>query len=91
MKLNAHKFSLAAAATMGVAYAVCAVFTAVWPDVAIKFLGWMLHFVNVEKFADGAAITFGTFFLGLAPILFYSYFTAYLFAWLYNSFTQTPD
>lgn len=60
-------------------------------DVTIKFLGWMLHLVNVEKFVDGAAITFGAFFLGLAPILLYSYFAAYLFAWLYNSFTQTPD
>ncbi len=89
MILNKQKFALAATITMGVVYAVCAAFTALLPDVALKFLGWMVHIVNVEKFAGGVEVTFGSFILGLLPILFYSYLTAYLFAWLYNRFTKS--
>ena len=84
MELNKQKFSLAAATTMGVAYVICTVFTALLPDVALKFLGWMIHLVNVEKFAGGVEVTFGGFLLGLLPILFYTYISAYLFSWLYN-------
>lgn len=89
MELNKQKFSLAAATTMGIAYVVCAVFTVLFPDVALKFLGWMTHIVNVEKFAGGVEITFGSFVLGLLPILFYTYFIAYLFAWLYNKLIKS--
>ncbi|MBI4385698.1 hypothetical protein HY573_02615 [Candidatus Parcubacteria bacterium] len=80
MTLHAHKLSLAATITMSIVYAVCAVFSALWPAVALKFLGWMLHLVNVGKIADGTQVGLGTFMLGLLPIIFYSYITTYLFA-----------
>ena len=89
MELNAHKFSLAAAIVMGVTYAVCGIFTMLAPDIALKFLGWMLHLVNVEKFAGGVEVTFGAFILGALPLLFYAYFGTFLFAWLYNKFLHT--
>lgn len=88
MELNKQKLALAATITMGITYVICAVFTALFPEVALKFLGWMLHLVNVEKFAGGVKITFGSFLLGLLPILFYTYFASYLFALLYNKFLQ---
>lgn len=88
MTLNAHKFSLAATITMGITYVICAVFTALLPDVALKFLGWMMHIVNVEKFAGGVEVTFGGFLLGLLPIVFYTYFGTFVFAWLYNKLIQ---
>lgn len=88
MTLNANKFSLAAAMTMGITYVICAVFTALVPDIALKFLGWMMHIVNVEKFAGGVEVTIGGFLLGLLPILFYSYLAAYVFARLYNKLVQ---
>ena len=69
---------------MGVAYITCTVFTALFPDVATKFLGWMVHIVNVEKFAGGMEVTLSSFFLGLLPIVFYTYVMSYLFVWLYN-------
>lgn len=86
MKFHAQKFSLAATLTMGIVYVVCAAFTAVAPDLALKFLGWMLHIVNVEKFAGEVQMTFGSVILGLLPILFYTYLATWLFAWLYNKF-----
>ena len=88
MELNKQKFSLAATITMGVAYVTCAVFTALFPDVALKFLGWMVHIVNVEKFAGGMEVSLGSFFLGLLPIVFYTYVMSYLFAWVYNKLLQ---
>lgn len=88
MELNKQKFALAAAITMGVAYAVCAVFTALFPDAALKFLGWMVHIVNVEKFAGGVEVTLSSFILGLLPVVFYAYLVSYLFARLYNKFVQ---
>ena len=89
MELNKQKFSLAATITMGIVYIICAVFTAILPDVALKLLGWIIHLVNVEKFAGSIEVTFGSLVLGLLPILFYTYLTTYLFAWLYNKFIQS--
>ena len=88
MELNANKFSLAAVITVGITYVICAIFTMLLPEVALKFLGWMLHLVNVEKFAGGVEVTPATFVLGLLPILFYTYFGTFLFAWLYNRFLR---
>lgn len=84
MQLDKNKFALALSGTMLVAYAICTAFTALWPDVALKFLGWMLHLVNVERFAGGVELTFGGFVAGLLPILFYSYLVGWLFVWMYN-------
>lgn len=87
MKLNAQKFALAATITMGVAYAICTAFTALSPDLAMKFLGWIIHLTNVDKFT-AIKVTFGGFIAGIVPILAYTYAGTYLFAWLYNRFTQ---
>ena len=84
MQLNAKKFASAAAITITAAYAVCAAFTALWPEAAIKFLGSMLHIVNVAKFTEDVEMTFGGVVLGWIPLALYSYFTALVFAWLYN-------
>ena len=84
MTLNAHKLALAATITMGVVYAVCGIFTALAPDLALRFLGWMMHLINIEKFAGDVEITLSSFVLGLLPLLFYAYLFTYLFAWLYN-------
>lgn len=84
MELNKSKLALATTITMAITYLICGLFTALWPDVALKFLGWMIHLVNIEKFAGGVNVTLGNFILGLLPILFYTYLGTYLFAWLYN-------
>ena len=83
MELNALKFARAAALTAGAAYVVCVLFVAAAPDLALRFLGWLVHLTNVEQFV-GFSVTFGGAVLGLLPILFYSYFGAWLFAFLYN-------
>ena len=89
MTLNANKLALAATITMGMVYVVCGIFTAVAPDLALKFLGWMLHLVDVEKFAGGVEVTFRSFVPGLLPIIFYSYAATYIFARLYNRFVES--
>ena len=88
MELNKRKFSLAAASTMGILYAVCATFVALWPDLSLKLLGWTAHLVNVEKFAGDVTITFSGFLAGLVQIVIYTYFGAWIFAWLYNRFSK---
>lgn len=89
MTLNTHKFSLAATITMGITYVICTVFTLFFPDIALKFLGWMMHLVNVEKIAGGVEVTIGGFLLGFLPILFYTYIGTYVFARLYNRLIQS--
>lgn len=84
MEINKNKFGLALTGTMTVAYVICALFTVIAPDLALKFLGWMVHLVNVDKFAGGVEVAFGSFVLGLLPIVFYSYLVGWLFAWMYN-------
>ena len=84
MKLETKKFAMAAGLTVTVAYAVCATFAAIWPEAAVRFLGWMLHIINIEKVAGDVKITLGSVILGWIPLVLYSYFTALIFAWLYN-------
>ncbi len=88
MKLQTTSLALAAAATAGITYVICALFTWAAPNLALKFLGWMMHLVNVEKFAGGIQMSAGGFVLGLLPILFYSYLGGWLLAWLYNRFSE---
>lgn len=87
MELKKHQFSLAASTTFGIMYVLCAGFTALLPDLAMKLLGWVAHIVNVDKFAGGVEITLGGVAIGLLEIVVYAYVAAYLFASLYNRFS----
>ena len=87
-KLDTNKFSLAATLTMGVIYVVCLVFVLIWPDFALQLLGWLVHLVNVEKFAGDVAITLGGFLAGLMQVVIYTYIGAWLVAWLHNKFCK---
>lgn len=89
MELDKNKFSTAAAGTMGIVYVVCAVFVWLWPDLALQLFGWLVHLVNVDKFAGDVVITLTSFIGGLVQILVYTYVGAYLFAWLHNRFMKT--
>ena len=88
MKLNTQKFSLAAALTMGAIYVVCLVLVLLWPDFTLQLLGWLVHIVNVDKFAGDVQITFVGFVFGLLQVLVYTYLVALLGAWLHNKFLR---
>ncbi len=79
---------MAAAGTMGIVYIICAVFVGFWPDFSLKLFGWMVHLVNVDKFAGDVSITASGFLIGLVQILVYTYVGAWLFAWLHNKFLK---
>lgn len=89
MELDKNKFSLAASGAMGLVYIVCAIFVALWPDFALQLLGWLVHLVNVDKFAGDAVITFGGFIIGLVQIFIYTYVTMWIFASLHNKFMKS--
>ena len=88
MKLDINKFSLAAAATMGIVYVVCAAFVALWSDFALQLFGWLVHLVNVEKFAGDVKITALGFIIGLLQAMVYTYAGAWIFGWLHNKFLK---
>ena len=88
MKLDIKKFSLAVAVTMGAIYIICLVFVLLFPSVALQLLGWLVHLVNVDKFAGDVQITFLGFVLGLVQVLVYTYLAALLGAWLHNKFMK---
>ena len=88
MKLDISKFSLAAASTMGIVYTLCALFVALWPNFALQLLGWLVHLVNVEKFAGDVGITLTGFIFGLLQVVVYTYVGALVFAWLHNKFLK---
>jgi len=85
-QINKNGFALAAGGVMGVIYVVCAIFVTLWPDFALQLFGWLVHLVNVDKFAGDIAITFGGFVAGLLQAVVYSYIGAWLIAWLHNKF-----
>src|SRR3989344_1730897 len=84
MKLDLQKFSLAAALTMGFVYVLCAIFVALWPGFALQLFGWLVHLVNVEKFAGDVAITLNGFIAGFLQAVVYTYIAAWLVALLHN-------
>lgn len=88
MQLQAQKFSLAAAATMGIVYVICAAFVVLWPNVALQLFGWLVHLVNVDKFAGDVSITLVGFIVGLLQAVVYTYVGAVLFVWLHNTFLK---
>jgi len=88
MKLEVQKFSLALSVTMGIIYAVCAIFVTLWPDFSLQLFGWLIHLVNVDKFAGDVQITVFGFIIGLLQAMVYSYVGALVFAWLHNKFMK---
>lgn len=88
MEIDAKKFSLAAALTMGAVYIVCAVFVILWPDFALQLFGWLVHLVNVDKFAGDVQITAFGFLIGLLQAVAYTYIGALVFVGLHNKFLK---
>ena len=85
-QINKSGFALAAGGVMGVIYIVCAVFVVLWPQFALQLFGWLVHLVNVEKFAGGVVITLGGFLVGLIQAVAYTCVSAWFIAWLHNKF-----
>lgn len=88
MKLEVQKFSFALAVTMGIIYAVCAIFVALWPDFSLQLFGWLVHLVNADKFAGDVQITVVGFIIGLLQAMAYTYIGAIIFGWLHNKFMK---
>lgn len=88
MELNKQKFALAGGTAMGIIYVVCAAFVSLWPEFSLQLFGWLVHLVNVEKFAGDVAITAGGFIAGLLQAIVYTYIGALIFAWLHNKFVK---
>jgi hypothetical protein len=86
--LEVQKFSLAAALTMGAVYIVCIVFVMIWPNFSMQLLGWLVHLVNVDKFAGDVQITLAGAVFGLIQAVVYTYIGALLFGWLHNKFMK---
>ncbi|MBI4992032.1 MAG: hypothetical protein HZB99_02335 [Candidatus Harrisonbacteria bacterium] len=84
MQLDVSKFAKAAALGMGIVYLICAAFVYLWPEFSLQSFGWLVHLVNVDKFAGDVAVTFGGFVAGLIQAVVYSYLGGWLFASLYN-------
>ena len=84
MEIRQHAFALALAETAAVLYAICAFIVALWPELALQFMGSMMHLVNVEQFATDIEITWGSFLIGLIQAVVYSYVAGWLFTWFYN-------
>ncbi len=87
-QMSKNGLALAAAGVMGLAYVLCAVFVVLWPDFSLQLLGWLVHLVNVEKFAGGVQITVVGFVGGLIQTVLYTYAGAWLVALLHNRFCQ---
>lgn len=82
--INKRAITTAAAGTVGVAYLVCAIFVSLWPQAAMALMGWLVHLVNVERYAGDIRITLPGVIFGLVEAMVYAAAVSYLFAWLYE-------
>lgn len=83
-----NRVALAAAATMGIAYVVCAAAFMAAPQLTLQWVGWLFHFVNVDAFAGAVEITPVTLLSGFVQSLVYTYLIAILFCGVYNGFSR---
>jgi len=88
-QISKNGFALAAGGVMGAIYVVCSGFVAIWPEFSLQLFGWLVHLVNVDKFAGEMAITLAGFSGGLIQAILYTYIGAWLTAWLHNMFCRT--
>ena len=86
MELDKNKFALSGGLTMGIVYVVCAAFVWLWPAFALQLFGWLVHLVNVDKFAGDVKISALGFIIGLVQVWIYTYIGTLVFAWLHNKF-----
>ena len=86
MELDKNKFALAAGATIGVWYVICAALVAIAPDLAIKLFSWMVHLIDLR-----AEVSFPEVIYGFVEFVALAYITAYVFAWLHNRFMKTTQ
>lgn len=88
-KIHRGGFALAAAGVIGALYVLCAAFVSLWPEFSLKLFGWLIHLVNVDKFAGDVRVTLAGFVWGLVQTAVYAYVIAWLIAWLHNKFSKT--
>lgn len=83
--LDSQRVAFAAAGTGGILYILCAVFVFFFPGMSLQLLGFLVHMINVEKFAYGVQITPFGFLIGLFEVIVYVYIAASLFVGIYNA------
>lgn len=88
MGFSEKAFARAAAVWMAAAYAVCAAFALLFPDLALKLVGWMFHLVDVKE-AGEMRVTLGGFVGGFVQLVLYAYFGAWFFARLLKRFSRS--
>jgi len=82
--LNKNQFSYNVAWVLGVVYAVCAAFVALFPGFSLRLMSGLTHLDLAAKFGGEMRVTFLGFVSGIVQVLVYSYITARLFAWIFN-------
>ena len=80
MEIDKKRFSLAAALTVSIISAFCALVVFLIPDIAVKLFGWLVHLVNLEP----AEITLAGAIIGIIQAFVYTYIGAWIFVWLHN-------
>ena len=88
MQFNNLKFAYAASATAGIMYIVCAAFTALWHDTAVRLAGYIMHVIDIQQLSGDVVVTWGGAIIGLIEIVIYVFVFAWIFAWLYNRFVK---
>jgi len=90
-QINKNAFALATSGVMGIIFIICAIFVALWPNFSLQLFGWLVHLVNVDKFAGDIGITVGGFIWGLVQTVVYTYIGAWLIACLHNKFCKVNN
>ena len=86
-KLNVKAVAYSLAAVSGIFYIICAALIAIAPEATIKLFGSLFHGINIELIAQ-KTISLGSAIAGFIEIVFGSLLTGWLFAAIYNYFSD---
>ena len=88
MKLNAYGFGFAAANTAFIVFVVCGVFCYLFPEFSAKLMAPLLFYSDAQTYMTTHQVTPYIITLGTIQAYIYSYFTGYIFAYLYNMMSK---
>ncbi len=77
-------FALAATVTMSITYICYTIAMAYFPKFFVRTHASMIHLVHYQKYASDIKVTLEGFIWGLMQVVFHTFVTAWVFAYLYN-------
>lgn len=85
MMFDVTNFAISATVTMSFTYIFYTLAMAFFPKFFVRTHASMIHLTNYNKYLNDINVTLEGFLWGLGQVIFHSFLTAWIFAYIYNA------